>query len=93
MIKKYPEVALERFDRAGLWIKYVIFKVKRFLKNDILEGGAGFGSLTRGYMKNFKHLRKIKIITLKKNLGSQKSICLGLKYLKKKKDQSNYNYY
>ena len=34
MIKKYPEVALERFDRAGLWIKYVIFKVKRFLKNE-----------------------------------------------------------
>ena len=53
MIKKYPEVALERFDRAGLWIKYVIFKVKRFLKNDILEVGAGFGSFTRGYMKNF----------------------------------------
>ena len=36
-------------------------------------------------LKNVKHLRKIKIITLKKNLGSQKSICLGLKYLKKKK--------
>ena len=53
MIKKYPEVALERFDRAGLWIKYVIFKVKIFLKNDILEVGAGFGSFTRGYMKNF----------------------------------------
>ena len=44
-------------------------------------------------LKNVKHLRKIKIITLKKNLGSQKSICLGLKYLKKKKNQSNYNYY
>ena len=53
MIKKYPEVALERFDRAGLWIKYVIFKVKKFLKNDILEVGAGFGSFTRGYMRNF----------------------------------------
>ena len=53
MIKKYPEVALERFDRAGVWIKYVIFKVKIFLKNDILEVGAGFGSFTRGYMKNF----------------------------------------
>ena len=36
-------------------------------------------------LKNVKHLRKIHIITLKKNLGSQKSICLGLKYLKKKK--------
>ena len=53
MIKKYPEVALERFDKASLWIKYVVFKIKRFLKNDILEVGAGFGSFTRGYMKNF----------------------------------------
>jgi len=39
-------------------------------------------------LKNVKHLRKIKIITLKKNLGSQKSICLGLKYLKKKKTKA-----
>ena len=53
MIKKYPEVALERFDKASLWIKYVVFKIKRFLKNDILEVGAGFGSFTRSYMKNF----------------------------------------
>ena len=30
MIKKYPEIALERFDKAGLWIKYVVIKVKRF---------------------------------------------------------------
>ena len=39
-------------------------------------------------LKNVKHLRKIKIITLKKNLGSQKSICLGLKYLQKKKTKA-----
>ena len=39
-------------------------------------------------LKNVKHLRKIKIITVKKNLGSQKSICLGLKYLKKKKTKA-----
>ena len=36
-------------------------------------------------LKNIKRLRKIHIVTLKKNLGSQKSICVGLKYLKKKK--------
>ena len=35
-------------------------------------------------LRNIKRLRKIHIITLKKNLGSQKSICMGLKYLKKK---------
>jgi len=34
-------------------------------------------------LKNIKNLRKIHIITLKKNLGSQKSICVGLKYLQK----------
>ena len=39
-------------------------------------------------LRNIKHLRKIHIITLKKNLGSQKSICVGLKYLKKKKTKA-----
>ena len=53
MIEPYPEIALERFDKAGFWIRYVIVKIKKFIKNDILEVGAGFGSFTRGYMKNF----------------------------------------
>ena len=39
-------------------------------------------------LRNIKHLRKIHIITSKKNLGSQKSICLGLKYLKSKKTKA-----
>ena len=39
-------------------------------------------------LRSIKHLRKIHIITLKKNLGSQKSICVGLKYLKKKKTKT-----
>ena len=39
-------------------------------------------------LKNIKRLRKIHIATLKKNLGSQKSICVGLKYLKKKKTKA-----
>ena len=34
-------------------------------------------------LKNLKKIKKITIITSSKNLGSQKSICLGLKYLKK----------
>ena len=33
--------------------------------------------------KNLKKIKKITLITTSKNLGSQKSICLGLKYLKK----------
>ena len=39
-------------------------------------------------LKNIKRLRKIHIITLKKNSGSQKSIFLGLKYLKNKKTKA-----
>ena len=39
-------------------------------------------------LRSIKRLRKIHIITLKKNLGSQKSICVGLKYLKKKKTKA-----
>ena len=53
MSEKYPEIALKRFDKANLWIKYITFKIRRFLKDDVLEVGAGLGSFTRGYMKNF----------------------------------------
>lgn len=37
-------------------------------------------------IKNFSSIKKIEIINLKKNLGSQKSIAVGLNYLKKIKD-------
>ena len=53
MSEKYPEIALERFDKANLWIKYIIFKIRRFLKDDVLEVGAGCGSFTKAYMKHF----------------------------------------
>ena len=56
MIKEYPELALERFDKAEWWIGYVTNKIKRFLKDDILEVGAGFGSFTKSYMKNFQSI-------------------------------------
>ena len=56
MIEKYPEIALERFDKANFWILYFVFKIRKFLKDDILEVGAGCGSFTRGYMKNFKSI-------------------------------------
>ena len=36
--------------------------------------------------KNFSSIKKIEIINLNKNLGSQKSIAVGLNYLKKTKD-------
>ena len=56
MIEKYPEIALERFDKANFWIIYFIFKIRKFLKDDMLEVGAGCGSFTRGYMKNFQSI-------------------------------------
>mgnify|MGYP001073856935 CR=1 FL=1 len=79
MIKKYPEVALERFDRAGLWIKYVIFNVKRFLKNDILEVGACCGSFTKSYMRNFHSITLTDMDNnsfnlLKKNFINEKNV-------------------
>ena len=50
MIEEYPEIALERFDKANIWIKYIIIKIKKFLKDDILEVGAGCGSFTKSYI-------------------------------------------
>ena len=31
MIEEYPEIALERFDKANFWIKYIILHIKKFL--------------------------------------------------------------
>tara|TARA_Y100000590_G_C15555306_1_gene952558 strand:- start:335 stop:1030 length:696 start_codon:yes stop_codon:yes gene_type:complete len=56
MIEEYPEIALERFDKANIWIKYIIIKIKKFLKDDILEVGAGCGSFTKSYMKKFESI-------------------------------------
>jgi len=56
MIKEYPEIALERFDKANIWIKYIILKIKKFLKDEILEVGAGCGSFTKSYMKKFESI-------------------------------------
>ena len=56
MIEKYPEIALERFDKSNFWIFYFVLKIRKFLKDSILEVGAGCGSFTRGYMKNFQSI-------------------------------------
>ena len=49
---KYPSIATERFDEANIWIKYILFQLKKYLKGNILEVGAGCGSFARGYIKN-----------------------------------------
>ena len=73
MSEEYPEIALERFDKANLWIKYIIFKINKFLKDDVLEVGAGCGSFTKGYMKNFNSkitkTSNIEVLTISNLMG------------------------
>ncbi len=45
----YPENITENFDIANFHIKYCLSFIKKYLKGDILEVGAGCGSFTRNY--------------------------------------------
>ena len=79
MSQKYPEIALERFDKANLWVQYIIYKIRRFLKDDALEVGAGCGSFTKAYMKNFNSITLTDVDNnsfnlLKKNFINEKKI-------------------
>jgi SAM-dependent methyltransferase len=79
MIDEYPEIALERFDKANIWIRYVVFKVKKFIKGKILEPGAGCGSFTRAYMKYsnsiiLSDLDENSLRLLKENYKNEKKI-------------------
>ena len=47
---------LEMFDKANIWRKYVYLLIKKYLKEDILEVGAGIGSFTNNYKDNFKNI-------------------------------------
>ena len=80
--ENYPQIALERFDNANLWIKYVILQTKNYLKDTIVELGAGCGSFTSSYMNNFKDIllldsddMNIKSLTEKFNEKIQKNNC------------------
>ena len=46
----YPENITENFDIANFHIKYCLSFIKKYLKGDILEVGAGCGSFTRNYL-------------------------------------------
>ena len=48
----YPGKELEIFDKAVFWRKYIYFLVKRYLKDGLLEVGAGIGSFTKNYKEN-----------------------------------------
>ena len=45
----YPGKELENFDSATIWRKYVYFLIKKYIKGNILEVGAGIGSFTNNY--------------------------------------------
>ena len=55
----YPELVTERFDNANFHINYCLKFIKKYLKGNILEIGAGCGSFTRNYINN-----KVESITL-----------------------------
>ena len=56
-MKNYPETATERFDNANFHIRYCLSFIKKYIKGDILEIGAGCGSFTRNYIKtDFKNI-------------------------------------
>jgi|TARA_B110001452_G_scaffold61021_1_gene47707 SAM-dependent methyltransferase len=46
----YNGTELEAFDKAHIWRKYIYHLIKKFLKKDILEVGAGIGSFTINYL-------------------------------------------
>ena len=52
----YPGKELEVFDKAHFWRKYVYLLIKKYLKEVILEVGAGIGSFTYNYKDNFKDI-------------------------------------
>ena len=54
--ENYPQTALECFDTANLLVKYIILQIKDYLKDNILEVGAGYGTFTKSYMNNFKDI-------------------------------------
>ena len=56
-MEHYPETATERFDDANFHINYCLSFIKKYIKGNILEIGAGCGSFTKNYYKsNFKNI-------------------------------------
>ena len=59
IMDNYPEVVTERFDNANFHINYCLKFIKKYIKGNVLEVGAGCGSFTRNYIN-----QKIHSITL-----------------------------
>ena len=52
----YPGQELENFERAHFWRKYIYFLIRNYLKDNILEVGAGIGSFTKNYIKQYSNI-------------------------------------
>ena len=52
----YPGKELENFERANVWRKYIYFIIRKYIKENILEVGAGIGSFTLTYLDKKKKL-------------------------------------
>jgi len=63
----------------------VAFKKNKKIEHEILVINDNSSEKIKINTKNLKTIKKLKILTLKNNLGSQKAIAVGLKYLKSKK--------
>ena len=76
----YPKVVTERFDNANLHINYCLKFIKKYLKGDILEVGAGCGSFTKNYLNKsinsvtLTELDKKNILDLKKKFKKNTNI-------------------
>lgn len=53
---EYKGQELEIFDKATIWRKYVHNLIKYYFKDNLLEVGAGIGSFTSNYFKNFANV-------------------------------------
>ena len=79
-MENYTETATERFDKANFHIKYCLSAIKKFIKGDILEVGAGCGSFTRNYYNSsYKSITltdkdKKNVLSLKENFQNEKKV-------------------
>lgn len=89
----YPGKELEIFDKATFWRKYVHILVKNYMRENLLEVGAGIGSFTYNYKNNFSkitltELDKNNILILKKRFKKSK-IKVYFKFTKEIKKKFN----
>ena len=52
----YPGLELENFDKAVIWRKYIYLLLKKYIKKNVLEVGAGIGSFTRNYEREINKI-------------------------------------